>query len=282
MPALRCNIMNVIWLSRAIVMGMGFTWLPIEAYEGLTNSDIKVSYWYYLLGSVLVGLLVFVVDGQFIGGFLKNKIVIASNSFDTRITVTFGNFFDQDGVKAIAVNNFFDSIVDDHLVARKSLHGEVIERYWRGNSVQWQQQVYEDLGNERFEEMPRARGNSRRYDIGTTARATARDEEFLFVALGETNLDNNVTHATAASLIFSVRELLVKARSVCANRPLNLPLMGSGLSRVGVKNAVLVNLILTAIFEETKTRKVTGSIVLVLPVEKRAEVDLGEIQRNWI
>ena len=273
--------MHAIWLTRAIVMGMGFTWLPIEAYEGVTNADIKVSYWCYLLGSVAVGVLVFVVDGHFVGGFLKRRIVITSNSFDTRITVTFGDLFAHKGVKAIAVNNFFDSIVDDDLVSRRSLHGEAIERFWRGNSVQWQQQVYEDLGDKEFEEVPRAKGNSRRYEIGTTARATAKDEEFLFVALGETDPENNVTYATAASLIIAVRGLVVRARSVCANRPLNLPLIGSGLSRVGVKNAVLVDLMLTAIFEETKARKVTDSIVLVLPVEKRAEIDLGEIQRSW-
>ena len=223
----------------------------------------------------------FIIDGHCVGGFLKKKIVISSNSFDTNITIKFGNIFAQEGVKAIAVNNFFDSIVDDDLVSRRSLHGEVIQRYWNGNSVRWQAQVDDDLNDEEFDEIPRAKGNVRRYKIGTTARASAGDEEFLFVALGETNLDDNVSHATAASLIASVREMLVRARAVCANRPLNLPLIGSGLSRVGIKNAVLVDLILTAIFEETKARKVTDSIVLVLPAGKRAEIDLGETQRNW-
>ena len=279
--ALRYNLVNLVWLARAIFMGMGITWLPIEAYEGLMNADIKLSYCYYLYGSVAIGLLVFIIDGHCVGGFLKKKIVISSNSFDTNITIKFGNIFAQEGVKAIAVNNFFDSIVDDDLVSRRSLHGEVIERFWNGNSVRWQAQVDDDLNDEEFDEIPRAKGNVRRYKIGTTARASAGDEEFLFVALGETNLDDNVSHATAASLIASVREMLVRARAVCANRPLNLPLIGSGLSRVGIKNAVLVDLILTAIFEETKARKVTDSIVLVLPAGKRAEIDLGETQRNW-
>ena len=279
--ALRYKVVNLVWLARAIFMGMGITWLPIEAYEGLTNADFKVSYCYYLLGSVAIGLSLFIFDGHFVGGFLKKKIVISSNSFDTHITIKFGNIFDQKGVKAIAVNNFFDSIVDDDLVSKRSLHGEVIEQYWHGNSEQWQEQVYDDLSDKGYDEIQRAKGNNRRYKNGTTARACAYDEEFLFVALGETNPDDNVSHATAASLIASVREMLVKARAVCANRPLNLPLIGSGLSRVGVKNAVLVDLILTAIFEETKAHKVTDSIVLVLPAGKRAEIDLGETQRSW-
>ena len=84
MPILRYTFTHLIWLVRAIVMGMGFTWLPIEAYEGLKNVDVTISYCLYLLVSLAVGLAVFVIDGYFVGGFLKNKVVISSNSFDTR------------------------------------------------------------------------------------------------------------------------------------------------------------------------------------------------------
>ena len=278
---MRCNLTNTIWMVRAFFIGMTFTWLPIEAYEGVTNEDIQASFWCYLFGSLATGTIVFLADGYFVGGFLKRRVVVCSNSFDTRITVKFGDFFRQKGVKGIGVNNFFDSIVDDDLVSRQSLHGQVIERFWQGNGVRWQEQIYEDLGDTECEEVSRPKGNSRRYAIGTTARASTNGEEFLFVALSETDISNNVAQATASSLVFSVRKLLQRAREVCANRPIHLPLIGSGLSRVGIKNAVLVDLIITAIVEETKAQKITDSIVLTLPIEKSAEIDLGEIQRSW-
>jgi hypothetical protein len=57
--------------------------------------------------------------------------------------------------------------------------------------------------------------------------------------------------------------------------------MGSGLARVGIKNAILVDLLLVAIFEESQASKVTDSITIVLPLEKKPEIDLGAISRDW-
>lgn len=262
-------------------MALGLLWLPIEAYEGLTNSDIALAYWKYLLGSLILGVTVFVVDGHFVGGILKNQIVISSNSFDTKIRIVFGDIFTQEGWISIAVNDFFDHIVDDELVSMKSLHGEVIMRYWNEDGTRWRDQVYDDIRDTIYDEVTRHMGNTRRYKIGTTARASSGNKDFLFMALGRTDIGDNVTHATADSLVYAVRQLLVRARSVCANRPLNMPLFGSGLSRIGIKGSVLVHLILAAVFEETKISKVTETIVLVLPVEKKREIDLGEILRSW-
>ena len=275
-----CSV-HLAFLSRAVLMAMGLLWLPIEAYEGLTNADIELPYWTYLLGSVSLGFLIFTLDGHFVGGFLKNEILISSNTFDTKILVTFGNLFDQEGWMAIAVNDFFDCIVDDDLVSRNSLHGEVITRYWRGDGNTWKDQIYSDLHDNEFELIDRTKGNVKRYRTGTTARANSGNSHFLFVALGKTNIDDNVTQSTAESLIVAVRQMLVRARSVCANQRLNVPLFGSGLSRVGIKSSVLVDLILTAIIEETKMSKITDTIVLVLPSDKKTEIDLGEIVRSW-
>lgn len=262
-------------------MAMGLIWLLVEAFEGLTDTNVKLPYWLFLVGSFALGTIVCAVDGYFVAGFLRYKITICSNSFDTKILIKFGDLFAQEGWKAISVNDFFDNVVDDQLVSSYSLHGEAIMRYWHGDGARWQEQVYGDLHNVQFELVSRPKGNQKRYRIGTTARASSGNNDFLFVALGKTDTDTNVTHATPESLITAVRGLLAKARSVCANRTLNMPLIGSGLSRVGIKNAVLVHLILSAIFEETKISKVTETIVLVLPKEKTAEIDLGEILRNW-
>ena len=71
------------------------------------------------------------------------------------------------------------------------------------------------------------------------------------------------------------------ARSVCADEPLNIPLMGSGLSRVGIKGNILIHLILTAIIEETKINKVTSEIRIVLPEDKASEICLNTLQKDW-
>lgn len=262
-------------------MAMGAFWVPIEAFEGLTNSDVVLPYWGFILVSLGLGGSYFVVEGFYLNGYIRRRITITSNSFDTKITVKFGDIFKHDGWKAISVNNFFDSIVDDDLVSRTSLHGQVINTFWSGNSEAWQREVNSDLSEAEFEYVQRTKGNTRKFPVGTTVSSSSQGQKFLFVVLGQTNVENNVASATTDDLIRSVRGMLSKARSVCAGQPLVIPLMGSGLSRVGIKSTILIDIILAVLFEETKKAKITDSIVLVLPGEKMSEINLGAVERDW-
>ncbi|MFC4348850.1 macro domain-containing protein [Kordiimonas lipolytica] len=271
------------WLCffRALLTAIGIIWLFIESYEGITNQELDLSYKDFLLSSTLLGLLLFFADGLFLEGFFKNEIVISSNSFDTKISVLFGDFFDQKGWKAIGVNDCFDDIVDDIIVSSKSLHGQVIQKFWGGNSGNWRNQVDTALSQTPFTTITRNPGRTRRYEIGTTATAIVNENKFLFVALGRTDETTHRTSATAEDLIKAVRGLLVKARNSCSNETIYIPLLGSGLARIGIKNAILVDLILTAVFEETKQGKVSNSIKIVLPKDKKPEIDLGSIYQDW-
>lgn len=271
------------WVSilRSILLSMGTIWLPLEAYEGLTNLDAALSFQTFLILSAVIGLLIYFIDGYFWTGFLKGNVIIRSNSFDTEVEIKFGDLFKQVGWKAISVNDFFDYQVDNHIVSENSLHGKVIKDYWGENPEGWWSQVEKSLVEIQSIEEDRTHGNQHRYQIGTTAQATNHGEKFLFFALGNTDIVNHVTRTKAADLIFAVRKMLSKARTICSNEPLNMPLFGSGLGRVGIKNSILVDLILAAVFEETKQSKITSKITIVLPVEKKGEINLGTVQKNW-
>jgi hypothetical protein len=260
---------------------MGTIWLPIEAYEGLSNSEALVSFKAFLILSVLLGVVLFLIDGYFIKGFLKQKITISCNSHNTKIHVSFGDLFEKNGWKAIGVNNFFDSVVDEDLVSSKSLHGYVIKTYWPNSNEKWMEEIHASLEGEVSELVERSKGNKSKYKIGTTASAIAGDDNFLFVALGNTNIETNIARANAANLVMAVRGMLRKARSCCSNQPLYIPLMGSGLSRVGIKDSVILNLIIVAIVEELKRGNITSNINIVLPYDKKSDINLGDTLRNW-
>ncbi len=268
-------------IIRSIFLAMGALWLPIEAYEGLANRDLDLSFCIFIMLTLLIGLSIFYIDGYIISGFLKKCVEITSNGFNTKVTIMFGDIFTQTGWKAIGVNDFFDSVVDDDLVASKSLHGSVINTYWPNDRRGWQSKINASLKGSPHQNENRKRGNRKRYEIGTTAPVSIESQKFLFVALGNTDLITNVTTATAESLIQVIRKLLQKAREVCANDALYIPLMGSGLSRVGIKNSVLVDLIIVAIFEETKHSSITNNIIIILPSCLKSEINLGSFTRNW-
>jgi len=269
------------YYPRSVFATLGLFWLVIEPIIGLTGKIIDLTYWQLFGWSAGFGIIWLVIDGLWFSGFLKQNIEIKSNGFDTRIVVKFGDIFREEGWKAIAVNDFFDSVVDDHFVSSRSLHGILLQRYWAGNTDDWNRKVEEQLTGESCSTETRSGGKQHRYAIGTTVAVKKGGNKFLCVALSHTDVSNQETKASSSDLHKAVRGLLRKARSVCGNEPLSIPLMGSGLSRVGIKNNILVDLILTAIFEETKNNKVTSEILIVLPNEKASEIDLASIQKDW-
>lgn len=242
---------------------------------------MKVPFILFILIGLLPGVIFFLIDGYRISGFLRREVEIPNPGNDTRILVKFGDLFAEDGWKAIGVNDFFDSIVDEDLVSSQSLHGQVLKRYWHDNRADWEKQVSSSLRLREGVREPRSKGNRLRYQVGATGRACTEDQKFLFVALGETNTNDNVTSANAESLIKAVRGMVAEARAACSMEPLVIPLMGSGLARAGIKNSVLVDLIITGVLEESRNGRVTGEIKIVLPEDKSRHINLKNHIRNW-
>jgi hypothetical protein len=271
-------------LGQNLLGGIGFVWLFLEAYYGLGPTDAhKLGFFLFLCIGLMVGVVAFIVDGFFVNGFLKCSIRITSNAFDTPITVMFGDFFAQDGYKVISVNEYFDSAVDEKHVASCTLHGLMLTRCWAGNTADWDTQIAQELSSiQPLEIVTRpAPGKQKRYNIGTTASVSGNGYDFLCVAVTRTCIKSLEASATSDDLQHAIRGMLCKARSVCSGRPLNIPLLGSGLSRTGIKCNIIVDLILLSIFEESKKRKITNHIRIVLPKELRQGIDLSTVLKNW-
>lgn len=271
------------WRSvlQSVLTALGIVFLFIEAYEVITDCNIQLPFGLFLIVVAASGVTYFLLDGYLIKGFLRKEVEIPSHGLDTKIMVKFGDLFEQDGWKAVGANDFFDSHVDEELVSSQSLHGRVINKYWLEDRTGWQKQINTSLKSVKAETVSRPKGNERRYPIGTTASATVGNQKFLFVALGKTNIGDNVTSANGEMLISATRGMLVKARATCSYEPLSIPLMGSGLARVGIKNSVILDLIITAILEESRNGRITGEITVIVSPEKAGQINLKNHVRNW-
>lgn len=270
--------------GQSLLGGIGLVWLFLEAYYGLGPADAhKLGFLPFLCIGLMVGGAWFAIDGFLVAGFLKRSVDITSNAIDVAITVLFGDLFSQDGCKAVSVNDFFDSAVDDKHIAANSLHGLMLTGYWAGNTAEWDSQVANDLAHTQPTEVVTrpTPGKPNRYAIGTTASVSKNGHDFLCVALAKTCETTLQVSATSDDLRYALRSLLSKARSVCAGRPLNIPLLGSGLARTGIKPNIIVDLILLAIFEESKTQKITNHIRIVLPKQLKNRIDLTTIEKDW-
>lgn len=257
--------------------------LMLEAIEVFDLGNVSMHLTQFIAIVLVPGILLFLVDGFWVSGFLKSEVEIPNSVNDTKIKVKFGDLFKQEGWKAIAVNDFFDSKVDEDLVSSNSLHGYVLNTYWKDNRTDWTKQVGSSLGRltANLETRSKGKGNKSRYPIGTTARAISGEQKFLFVSLGETDVSNNETSANAEMLIGAVRGMVAEARSACSMDPLVIPLMGTGLARIDTKESVILDLIITAILEESRNGRVTGEIYIVLPERLSKRINLKNSVRNW-
>ena len=276
------QLQNLWWdVAESVFAALAATFLLVESYEVVSDNNVTLPFSQFLLAVIVLGFAFFLINGWFIRGFLRRQIEIKNHGCGTTINIKFGDLFSENGWKAIGVNDFFDSIVDEDLVSSKSLHGQTIETYWYNRRNDWQNQIDSSLKDISSRTESRPKGNLKRYPIGTTGYAKTGNNQFLFVALGRTDAANNVTTANAETLIRAVRGMLEKARAICSYQPLSIPLMGSGLARVGIKNSVLLDLIIAAVLEETREAKVTGEITIVLPKDKEGQINLKNHSRNW-
>lgn len=269
---------------QSILSSITVCWLFVEAHNALeTAHPWEITFWILILIGAIIGVAWFFINGFSVQGFLKSHIVIKSNAIQSEINIYFGDIFKSKGCIAVGVNDFFDSLVDDSHISSNSLHGKMLKKFWSANTIEWDRKVAQQLESvtevENVERNSNAKNN--RYDIGTSVYVTSNNHKFICTALSKTNIESLECSVTLTEFSLAIRELLKKARSVCSGHPLNLPLLGSGLSRSGIKENIIINIILLAIFELSKEKKITDTINIILPENKKKDISLKNIMEDW-
>lgn len=278
------RLRTIKYLIQSILTGIGSVWMLVEIYKNSQIEGVAITFWSVMVTGGLAGVIWFLIDGYFIEGFLKRKIRINSNAIDVQIDILFADIFRQKGWQVIAVNEFFDSAVDDAHVSIRSLHGMMLNKYWSSNTQDWDRQIAAGLASIEPVEKVLSRlnpGKSNKYQIGTTIATVVDDHKFLCVVLANTNIQTLQASACSEKLQKALRCMLTKARQVCSGDDLNIPLIGSGLSKTGIKQNIIIDLILLAIFEESRKEKISGTIRIVLPKNLRNKINLITIEKDW-
>lgn len=227
-----------------------------------------------------LGLLCFGVLFACIRAYQHRSITFKIGHSNTKITVSFGDLFERDGHLAIPVNEFFDSEIGLP-VSPKSLHGIVINKFFGGHPTSFDQLIATDLAKTPGENIQRVGGKTRKYPIGTTAALKTNSHRFLFFALCTTDLTTFKASATVPELVRALEGLCAKARVVLGGEKLIVPLVGSGLSGIGLPANQLLQLILLVLVNETKKNQVTLDIEVVIHSDRFDEVDLHLIENCW-
>jgi hypothetical protein len=146
---------------------------------------------------------------------------------DTQVHVKVGDIFAEPGLKVIACNEYFDTIVDNRLVTATSLNGVFLRERVPDVAV-LDAAIASDahLATRRLPSVPRPYGKAQRYELGSLMEY----DGFLLLAFARYDEEQrgflSIKDYTACMLTFwSEVELLY------AGRPIVVPLMGAGITR---------------------------------------------------
>ena len=232
--------------------------------------------------SLLLGLAI-------IGGLYyarpRKRVEFPIAASDSSFEIRFGDIFEGDTVVVIPVNEFLDGELGDH-VSERSLHGQFIKNVLGGQS-----QVFFDLTNDALaavvpEEagVVRSSGRCDRYAIGTVACVDVNDRRYLLVALSHTDPVSLKASASIQDLWACLAGVWKGVREYSNGQPVSIPLIGSGLSGVGLPPAQSMEMVVTSFLYHTKEKKVADEVTLVLPRRLRrlaGGVDLNSMKRRW-
>lgn len=261
-------------ISRFLVFSFaayGALWTVLEsvsAFEDKLKPTGAVAYGVLILLSVAVG-------GW--RAWPVRRVEIRIPTSDSSIAVEFGDIFSKDGCIAIQVNEFFDSLLGEH-VSPHSLHGLFIRNVLGGQSVSFDALVTSALADVPFATVPRPNGNSKRYQIGTTASVDVNSKRYLLFAFARTDITTLKASATVHEFWDALSGLWEAVRVRSNGNPVFVPLLGAGLSGVGLPERQLLELLILSYVYHTKKNKITKQVTIVLHPSLRRTIDLKSIK----
>lgn len=190
---------------------------------------------------------------------LINREVTIYEEDNKKIVVQYGDFIEiidkyekssEKAIFVIPVNRCFDTIVDDVIVEKQTVHGQFInyakDNLWALEELD--KKIEESLNNEVYEDLPiseKDKGNKKRYKTGQVAKVeSVKGNVFYLLALtkfkkvgGKIVVDESINMYD----YFKCLQALVDYYNLDGrNLPIYIPTIGCGLSRlhIGVENSI--------------------------------------------
>jgi len=136
------------------------------------------------------------------------------------------------------------------------------------------------LAGQEIETIQRVDGKSLKYELGTTI--TIKHNESLYFLFALANADKDCNASSTPSLMLKALEgLWNKVRIEGNGIDINLPLIGNGLSRVGLPPSQLLQLTLISLLKSAKEKDLSSTIRIVLTEDIFDKIDLEIIKNNW-
>ena len=244
----------------------------------LTVVDIKQRTRLIISAIVLAVLsIVFLIMWYLANKKVEQKLKINS----TDVIIKYGNIFEQPGVKVIAFNEYFDTQVDDNVIAANSLNGIFINQCSAGASdidraiqeeVRLRKNVIEENVHRPYG------GKATKYKLGSICPI---DEYFL---LAFTHFDDeNKAYISVEDYISCLMHMWNELDRYYAGRAISITLLGSGITRFNnteIRPQELIKYIVMTYKSSKVKYNNTSSLTIVLSEKVREEINLYDIRED--
>lgn len=258
--------MNRVYISKiatTIIGGLyaflGFIGTLVPLDEILPNT---LKLWIRIGISLGILLMAWIICFVVVGKILINKKrfdVITANS-GHKLFLQYGDLFDRNEVInpnerrniVIPVNRCFDTVVDNHLISERTLHGIAFKQLYEKNiytedslnSKIQQLLVYKKFEN--LSEYDKPVGNRKRYPVGTVVDLPgAEGEHYLLWALSSFNSELKA-HTSMQDYALAIQKLVEACNVESEGFPILIPVVGTGLSRTKKEQCDVISYLLNA------------------------------------
>jgi hypothetical protein len=180
------------------------------------------------IGVVTLALLVLLYVGIWINSNVRQSIHLKINN--SEVEVKFGDLFSEKAdLKAIAFNEYFDTLVDDKIIAKASLNGIFIDRFYQGKVDELDRVISTDthlLEMVVGESIDRPVGKKTKYKLGTICIVN----DYLITAFSHFD-EYNRAYLDINDYINCLLNFWNEIDRVYAGRTVALPVFGSGITR---------------------------------------------------
>ena len=227
---------RVLWKNYLAVIGVVGTIVTLISFF-VTAEDIDRFSEKQLAAFLVAGLVLIFSVMWYSANHRKHAVKMINN---TIVRIAEGDIFELmerdpdkriDELSVIGANDFYDTLVDDRIVARKTLHGRYIEQIRKaGKLKQLESTIEQDaLLNkpEHCQCVPgRQAGRKVRYPLGSVVEF----ENYVLTAFTKFDEDNKA-YLSAEEYVGFWMQFWKNIDEIYAGRTLNIPLMGAGITR---------------------------------------------------
>lgn len=219
----------------SVILGTVFYFLELPdvySFSLPTNSAQLISIEPRLWAAIV--LVIFLGAAYVFMWYRANKLRKISIKIDTtNVTIKEGDLFEEDGLIAIGFNEYFDTIVDNEIIAENSLNGAFIKKILESEGGDDLDTL--DLfitnnidGMQKLEVVTRAKGKTQKYKIGTVC---LYKNQYILTAFAKFNSRNEARLTMPEYLEFLI-DFWDEVNTIYAARSVSVPIFGSGITRI--------------------------------------------------